>query len=325
MKDEEKLVSIITTIFNTEKYLNDYFESIVNQTYKNWELIVVDDGSSDSSGKIIEEWRKKDKRIHSFYQENQGISVARNLALDNCCGEIITFVDSDDFISQFFLEKLISELEKESADIVTSNFFILYKDACILSNKMLQMKTIMTSEDYLRLFYKYPGCYAMVYKSIYKREIFNNIRFRAGVLNEDSDITYYIYCKPLRIIYIPEPLYYYRKRRSSIMGTKDERLALSESLWIKRHIEKYKETGKTELFFLAMKLYIYTLAEDYLYLSISNRKLAKVEMKNRIKILIKSSYFPPLIVLKMIFMYLFTEQYSLWIIKKNKQKYQKWE
>lgn len=325
MDESNKLVSIITPAYNIEKYLNEYFESIINQTYHNWELYIIDDGSTDQSGGIIHEWSNKDARIHAFFQENQGISAARNVGIEKCCGEILTFIDGDDYIAPDFLEKMLYEMNAESVDIVKCGYYKLYKDACIPAQKTLQEKKILSSMEYLRLFYTYPGSYAMVFKSIYKRDVFNGVRFRKGILNEDADITYSIYSKPLKIASIPEPLYFYRRRKSSVMGERNERLALSGSEWVKRQLVLLEEENLKDLYFMALKLYIYTLAENYCYRSKNNRRIAKVEINNAMKKILLLSNYSLKIKTKLLFIRTFPKWYSLRVKNRNISNYIYWE
>lgn len=114
-------LSIIVPVYNVEKYLKQCIESILNQTYKNLEIILVDDGSKDSSGKIVDDYAIKDRRVIPVHKENGGISSARNTGLAYVTGEYLTFVDSDDWLDLDMYEKMIEAIEKYSADCVSSN------------------------------------------------------------------------------------------------------------------------------------------------------------------------------------------------------------
>lgn len=117
---ENSLVSIVIPVYNTQKYLSECLDSIINQSYKNLEIIVINDGSTDNSQNIIDEYVKKDKRIISIYQNNSGVSAARNSGLDNSSGDYVCFVDSDDFIRKDFIENLINVMSKYNADVTTT-------------------------------------------------------------------------------------------------------------------------------------------------------------------------------------------------------------
>ena len=115
--NNEPLVSVIVPIYNSGKYLDKCIDSIVNQTYKNLEIILVDDGSTDNAPEICDEWAKKDERIKVIHQENGGVSKARNVGLDNVTGEYISFVDSDDYVVRNYIDFLYYNLHAYGADI----------------------------------------------------------------------------------------------------------------------------------------------------------------------------------------------------------------
>lgn len=117
MDENRPLVSLIVPIYKVEKYLRTCIESMVRQTYENIEILLVDDGSPDNCGKICDEFAEKDSRIRVFHVENQGVSVARNIGLDNAKGEWVSFIDSDDFLDDDFIEYLVSVMEETGADI----------------------------------------------------------------------------------------------------------------------------------------------------------------------------------------------------------------
>ena len=125
----EKKVSVIIPVYNVEKYLKECIQSVLRQTYKNLEIILVDDGSKDNSGNICDEYAKRDERIKVIHKKNGGLSDARNAGIDICTGEYIAFLDSDDFIEEDMYEFLVKNLEKAKADISICQVYYVYKNA----------------------------------------------------------------------------------------------------------------------------------------------------------------------------------------------------
>lgn len=124
-----KKVSVIVPVYNVEKYLKNCVESLINQTYENIEIILVDDGSTDNSGKICDELSKKDNRIIVIHKENEGVSKARNTALEQSCGEYISFVDSDDSLEAGSYENLVQQMESNDLDVLAFQYYINEKDS----------------------------------------------------------------------------------------------------------------------------------------------------------------------------------------------------
>lgn len=184
------MISVIVPIYNVEKYLSKCIESIINQTYKDLEIILVDDGSTDSSGKICDEFATKDNRIKVIHKNNGGVSSARNQGLDKANGDYIAFVDSDDYIEKDMYEKMINIINKYGVDIVSCNynhvngkiepFFSLDKDEYI-DNKTELIEKI----------FQYKNYDMILFNKLYKKYIWNNIRFPIGInLAEDLMMLY---------------------------------------------------------------------------------------------------------------------------------------
>ena len=172
------LVSIIVPVYNTEKYLNRCIESLINQTYKNIEIILVDDGSTDTSGKICEEYAKKDSRIKVFHKINEGVSVARNYGISNCSGGLIQFVDSDDYLDTFAVEELLTCVKENNVD--TCIFSICFE--CGKGNNFLQLEDgLFSVEEVLNSPYINATCSPC--NKIYNANIIknNNITFEKGI------------------------------------------------------------------------------------------------------------------------------------------------
>ena len=208
-----------------EKYLKKCIDSIINQTYKNIEIILVDDGSSDNCGKICDEYAKKDERIKVIHKKNGGLSDARNSGLDIATGEYICFVDSDDHISNTYVEKLLSAALKNHADIVACNFLYIDEKDRTWIKKEKKEKLYSSSEAIKDIFTTSQNTEIMVWNKIYKTRLFidNNIKFPFGKIHEDNFTTYKLYDKANCIYLINDKLYYYLQRDNSIMSKFNEK------------------------------------------------------------------------------------------------------
>lgn len=221
MKKEE-LISIIIPIYNVEKYLVECIESVMNQTYKNLEIILVDDGSTDKSLEICKKYEKKDNRIKVIHQENFGLSYARNVGIENANGRYLAFLDSDDFIEKNMYEELYNDLKYEEADIAGCDYYI-YKNAnkAKKSDDFSKEKEIMNIETALIKMNLLKGFGVSVWNKLFKKEIFNEIRFPVGEKNEDWLIIYKLLEKAQKIVYNPKAMLYYRQRKGSITKTNE--------------------------------------------------------------------------------------------------------
>lgn len=215
---EEPLISIVVPVYNVEKYINHCIDSILLQTYKNYELILLDDGSTDCSSKICDTYARKYEFISVMHKINEGVSAARNCALKQAKGNYITFVDSDDCVSRDYLERLATLQKDANADISVVGLKKInkYKDAKTSNNKkFLQMSG---REALLNMLYQKDidtsACALLI-----KRKIVQNFPFPQGKLHED-DYTTYKYFLSARIVALdPTPRYFYLQREGSIMHT----------------------------------------------------------------------------------------------------------
>lgn len=213
------LITVIVPIYKVEKYLSICIESILKQTYTNIEIILVDDGSPDKCGQICDEYATKDHRIQVIHKTNGGLSDARNVALDVAKGEYITFVDSDDYIAQDYVEYLWHILNKNNADIsaMLDKHFIDGKTLTIFTKE--DKVSVISPNDYLcKLFYQINVTTGAQAK-LYKKELFKNIRFPKGLLYEDLLTIYKLINNCNKIAISDHISYFYRERPGSIIGS----------------------------------------------------------------------------------------------------------
>ena len=210
-----KTISVIIPVFMVENYLDQCIRSIVNQTYSNLDIILVDDGSPDQCPEICDQWEQRDPRIRVIHKKNGGLSDARNAGLDISKGEYISFVDSDDWIHPKMLERLAEQLERENADVCACNIIRVYPEKQVSWGA--KKKVIGNAETMLDLLYsdtQFPVC---AWNKLYRKGLWENLRFPAGKICEDAFIMCQILHRSTVIVQITEALYYYRIRANSIM------------------------------------------------------------------------------------------------------------
>ena len=218
--NEDKVVSIIIPVFNVASYLDECILSVINQTYKYTEIILVDDGSTDQSGIICDKYKEKDKRIKVLHKQNGGLSDARNAGLEVCKGDYISFVDSDDYLSPYFVEILMSAILKGKCDIAA------LKGGTSFWDKSEKPKLAGSEEDYTVQYLNARTVQEqMLYQKIatgapfkiYKRETLEGIRFPVGYLYEDVATTYKPFFNAKNCAIVVADIYAYRKRKDSII------------------------------------------------------------------------------------------------------------
>lgn len=276
----EELITVIVPIYNVEKYLKQCLDSIINQTYKNLEIILVDDGSPDNCGKICDNYAEKDNRIKVIHKENGGLSSARNAGLDIATGDYISFIDSDDYVAENFIETLYKLCIENNCDISECDFLKFENEVC--TNKMnANIEMYSNYEMQKRLYvFEFSVRGVIVWNKLYKKYLFENIRFPFGKINEDEFITYKVLynCKS-NIAVTNNQLYYYRYNTQSIMGRKfnEKRLDVLEAFEERKQF--YKERNEMELYYKTIVHYQKMLMSFYI-LTKDNIKDCKYILKN---------------------------------------------
>ena len=217
------LISIIVPAYNVKKYICRCLNSIISQTYKNLEIIVVDDGSIDESGKICDEFARKDKRIKVIHKENGGLSDARNIGIDESSGEYLAFVDSDDYIRNDYIEVLLDAITKKDADIAICNYIKIPENKKYVKIRNKTEKLICyNSNQMLRNWHgKYKHIETVAWNKLYRAFLFKEkeIKYPVGYYNEDVQTTHLLVKNSKKIVITNQILYYYVQRKDSIMGT----------------------------------------------------------------------------------------------------------
>ena len=213
-------VSMIVPVYQVEKYIAQCIESVLNQTFQNFELILVDDGSKDQSGIICDSYAAKDDRIIVLHTKNRGAAAARNTGLDHASGRYITFLDGDDYLAENMIARLYEVIEHSEYDMVVCDFFNLLPDEKDNFIVHLQERTVNGRDvlEHLKNEKNY-GVWTIVWNKIYKREILENLRFPEGKYFEDEFFSNQLYINCNQIHAIPDVLCYHRVLASSTMNT----------------------------------------------------------------------------------------------------------
>lgn len=225
---DNELISVIVPVYNVEKYLDQCIESVINQSYTNIEIILVDDGSTDNSGILIDEWRKKDDRISVLHQNNSGLSAARNAGYKMSKGQYIMFVDSDDFLDLQMIEKMYSAIKDESAQISICYEIAFMENKDIVPAKVpINEKKYENHKEFLSHFMDdFRGPFTWAWNKLFERSLIDGIAFQEGRLIEDLLFITDLSKRIKKVVWIPERLYYYRQRETSIMHTNFEKRSL---------------------------------------------------------------------------------------------------
>lgn len=209
-------ISIIVPVYNIETYVAKCIKSILNQTYQNLEIIIVNDGSTDKSGKICEYYSQQDRRITLINQTNQGLSMARNNAIQISTGEYIGFVDGDDWIEHDMYDLLYKNIIQHDADISICGFTLENNNDYSCAEIQQERSPIIILEGYEKMANHISTNINCVWDKLYKHSLFNDIKFPKGKLFEDVFVTYKLIDRANRIVQSPEKKYHYVDRKSSI-------------------------------------------------------------------------------------------------------------
>lgn len=254
----EYKVSIIIPVYGVEKYLEECLDSVINQTYSNLEIILIDDESPDQCPVICDEYALKDNRIKVIHKKNGGAGSARNAGLKICTGEYICFVDSDDYVYPNYVEKLVSEAVRQKAEIIVSNFDYLYQNKK-KTEKELMKTNEFSSVEYLEEFLINWNC-SLIWNKIFKKDILKSLFFVEGRRIDDEFFTYQAVIKAKKIVQIEDCLYVYRMRKSSVMNSSVSRYEKMLEDQVDYFTERYDKV--TEKYPELKKVYLENLMDN---------------------------------------------------------------
>ena len=214
----QQLVSVIVPVYNVENYLRKCLDSLINQSYVNLEILLVNDGSTDASGELCEEYAEKDLRVKVFHKENGGPSSARNLGLEHAGGGYITFIDSDDYLAEDAVESLVTSLEKHQADISFCQTEIVDETGTFFdrSRKKFCKETVLSPEETMMEICLNRMTGTSACGKLYRSILFEDIRFPVGKLYEDTYTIPDIIIRSEKVVFIGRAVYFWVQRSGSI-------------------------------------------------------------------------------------------------------------
>ena len=216
-----ELISVIVPVYNVRAYLESCINSIINQTYKNLDIILVDDGSTDGSGEVCDKFLEIDKRIRVFHKNNGGLSDARNYGLKEAQGELIGFVDSDDMLDKRMYEVLYYNMKKFDADISICSYKLVWSQELEpnIANEDTEGE-VFSSEEALNALLSIKKFQSHACDKLYKKNLFNDIKYPKGLIYEDIATTYKLIDRSNKIVYCKYKGYFYLQRKESIFHSK---------------------------------------------------------------------------------------------------------
>lgn len=277
-------ISIIVPVYNVEKYLGNCIKSILNQTFKDYELILVNDGSTDKSGEICDKYEKIDSRIKVIHKNNGGQSSARNAGLDIACGKYIGFIDSDDSIHPRMYEILYDLIKKHKADISCCNYKNIYSlyteyNTDIEQTEVIEMDNIQAINN---LYDKEIGVRLVVpWNKLYSKHLFDDIRYEVGRIHEDEFIIHRILYKCRKIVYANNELYHYLQREGSIMSKISYKKKVDALLSQSDRMRFCRKVGLIDMCNYISKIYEYNFFT--LYMEIDKNTNSEVKLLNELR------------------------------------------
>lgn len=261
------IVSVIIPVFNVEKYLISCIESLIMQSYKNIEIILVDDGSSDRSGEICDSYEQNYKYIHVIHQKNEGLSGARNTGIEHATGDYFMFVDSDDFVFENYIQEHLRLAQKYNADLVITRINNFYKISDLSNEDLINVSdSVVSREEAIRAMLSQDVIDVSASAKLYKKDIFDNIRFPFGALYEDIQIIDKVVEKANVIVKSNYAGYNYLQRSDSIMHSSmsEKRMILIDA---SQHLIEVCKAKYPKAIDAAIKRYI---RNNYLILELSS-------------------------------------------------------
>lgn len=286
--ENQPLISVIIPVYNVEEYLRECVDSVLKQTYQNFEVILVDDGSTDSSGDICDEYVGNDERVSVVHQKNGGLSVARNTGLAESNGKYVYFLDSDDYIAENAFEILLSIAEKDNSDIVFFDAFSFADtDDFTVKQNYIRKNEYKTDTGYnvLEAMTQNNEYHSAVPLLFFKKKFLINcgISFVPDIVYEDMIFTYQIFCKSAVVSQCKEALYYRRYRKNSIMTSAKSKKHFTSCLVVYKNNSDFTSKlnfNDKKIFYKYVCRCAFNVFNVYEKLNKKDKKSCKSELKN---------------------------------------------
>lgn len=278
------LISVIVPVYKVEPYLKRCIDSILNQTYTDFELILIDDGSPDNCPAICDEYAKKDPRVHVIHQDNGGLSAARNAGIDwafaNSDSEWITFIDSDDWVHQNYLEIFYNQLIRCNSKILMCSFEKVTSH--VNDRIIIDVKSVLCKPE--EVYINKRGISTIAWCKLYNKEVFANHRFPIGKLHEDVFLVHQLLfiCDTITVIDIP--LYYYFQNPESITQKKWNPKRLDEIIAHEEQLVFFKNSPYKEAYRLEIVSYIWVLSDQLRMIRQQGKKYMFIRLRVKFKL-----------------------------------------
>lgn len=261
---EDDLVSVIVPVYNVAQYLERCVNSILRQTYKKLEIILIDDGSTDASPRICDELGIMDERIKVIHQSNQGLSGARNTGIDNSQGDYLCFVDSDDFVHPDYVRYLYKMCRKNNCEIAICYHYITSESNCKFDIDLDGPVKVFSRKELFDVFYTdMHGSIVIAWNKLYKRECIGDIRYDVGKIHEDEGTTFKFLYNAHKIAFTSQVLYYYFDREESITGLPYSKKKLDILDAYENRLAFYKEHSEKKLYDRECQYYLSEILANY--------------------------------------------------------------
>lgn len=293
-------ISIIIPVYNVELYLRTCLDSVINQTFKNIEIILINDGSTDDSLSICKQYEEKDKRIKLINKKNGGVSSARNEGLKICTGKYVTFIDSDDYVANDYIETLYNKIKKYNVDIVLSNAINICEGVEQNSNYITNKNILFNKIDIIKEILNEKYVNSVCWGNLYSINVVKNVRFDPEMrISEDMKFLIDVIKKVDTALIIPEKKYYYVIRNDSLVHTDFNSKWYDEINYCRELVDNYRDT---ELEKYSIKRYVRVVTSCMYRFKINKDEYLK--LKKRISFYFVRYLFSDIVEFKLKIMYL---------------------